>query len=76
MKSYTYYISAVFDDGTSSEDRTATSKKEALKKLAIIRKHSLQHLKNYDSVELYIDRSNDSILDNKSYENIYFRKIK
>ena len=74
MKKYDYYISAVFDDGLSSEDSKASTRKEAFKKLAVIRERIAQHLKDYDSVELGIVRA--AVDDDVNYEDIYYKKLK
>lgn len=77
MKLYTYYISIVIDNGLSSMDEKATSKKEAFNKLKEMKNYYLtkSFVKECESIELYIDRKL-SVYFITEHDNIYYKKIK
>ena len=79
MKKYQYYISMVLDDGRASEDRKATTLKEAKKELRVLRElaNNSYFVKDCDSIELTIDRCKvEEVETVVIYEEIYYRKIK
>lgn len=76
MKKYNYSISIIFDYGLSSRDETATTLKEAYKKLSKL-KHDLTHMSDYDrkhilAIECYIGRKETTAPEAAPYEDIVF----
>ena len=77
MKKYNYYVSAVFDGGTSSIDFEASTLKEAKIQLQVIKEY-IKNMNSWDkahteSIELYIDKQQ---INTDDMQNIYYRKLK
>ena len=77
MKKFNYYVSAVFDGGTSSLDFVTSTLKEAKEKLQLLKSH-IKSMNSWDkahttSIELYIDRQP---INTDDMQNIYYRKVK